>query len=141
MKAEEISNLRKLMEYEAARNAPPDGFPELPDIPGGRYTDQRFFDLEKEHVWRKSWLLACHIDEIPEPQRSIFRAALRHGEAADPTTASDQPRASTAAVDRTTVPARPIVTPAGWSKRTKLFAGMIAIDVAVALVVVWIVLR
>ena len=67
MKRHEIDTLRNLMEYEASRKAPPAGFPALPDIPGGRYTDQRFFDLEKEHIWRKSWLLASHIDEVPEP--------------------------------------------------------------------------
>ena len=42
------------LEYEAARTAPPQGFPHLPDIPAGRYTDQRFFDLELAHIWRKS---------------------------------------------------------------------------------------
>ena len=55
------------MEYEAERKAPPEGFPNLPDIPAGRYIDQRFFALEQEHVWRTSWLLAAHIDELPEP--------------------------------------------------------------------------
>ncbi len=63
----QISTLKKLMEYEAARKAPPEGFPSLPDIPAGRYIDPRFFELEKEHLWRKSWLFAAHIDEIPEP--------------------------------------------------------------------------
>jgi len=67
MKQQDINTLRQLMEYEAARTAPPAGFPDLPDIPGGRYTDARFFALEKEHIWRKSWLFAAHIDEIPEP--------------------------------------------------------------------------
>ena len=59
--------LRNLMEYEANRTQPPDGFPALPDVPGGRYTDQRFFHLEQEHIFHKSWLLAGHADEIPEP--------------------------------------------------------------------------
>jgi nitrite reductase/ring-hydroxylating ferredoxin subunit len=67
MNEQEIRTLRQLMEYEVGRNSPPDGFPDLPDLPGGRYTDQRFYDLEQEHIWRKSWLLAGHIDEIPEP--------------------------------------------------------------------------
>ena len=67
MKPEEIETLRNLMEYEAGRKAPPEGFPTLPDIPGGRYTDPRFFALEQAHIWRKSWLLAGHIDEVPEP--------------------------------------------------------------------------
>ena len=67
MEQHEIETLRNLMEYEAARSAPPEGFPVLPDLPGGRYTDPRFFELEKQHIWRKSWLLASHIDEVPEP--------------------------------------------------------------------------
>ncbi len=67
MSPKEVQILKDLMEYEAERKAPPEGFPDLPDIPAGRYTDQRFFALEQEHVWRKSWLLAAHIDELPEP--------------------------------------------------------------------------
>ncbi len=66
MEQAQINTLRKLMEYEASRTSPPKGFPSLPDLPGGRYTDPRFFELEREHIWRKSWLFAAHIDEIPE---------------------------------------------------------------------------
>ena len=67
MDAQEIKTLRALMEYEARRSAPPKAFPSLPDLPGGRYTDPAFMALEKDHLWRKSWLLAAHIDEVPEP--------------------------------------------------------------------------
>ena len=67
MNSEEINQLRRLMEYEAARTEPPRDFPTLPDLPGGRYTDPRFHALEQQHIWRRSWLLAGHIDEIPEP--------------------------------------------------------------------------
>ena len=67
MTPEYIQILRKLMEFEAARTEPPAGFPALPDIPAGRYVDPRFHQLELDHVWRKSWLLAAHIDEISEP--------------------------------------------------------------------------
>ena len=67
MSPQEIQTIKGLMEYESARKAPPDGFPVLPDIPAGRYTDPRFFELEMAHIWRKSWLLAAHIDELPEP--------------------------------------------------------------------------
>ena len=67
MSSKEVQTLKDLMEYEAERKAPPEGFPDLPDIPAGRYVDLRFFALEQEHVWRKSWLLAAHIDELPEP--------------------------------------------------------------------------
>jgi phenylpropionate dioxygenase-like ring-hydroxylating dioxygenase large terminal subunit len=67
MTPEEIRTIRALMEYEAARTAPPAEFPRLPDLPGGRYTDERFAALEKAHLWRKSWLLAGHMDEVPQP--------------------------------------------------------------------------
>jgi choline monooxygenase len=53
--------------YERTRNEAPAGFPALPEIPGGRYTRQDFFELEVEHVFRKSWLLAGHVDELPFP--------------------------------------------------------------------------
>ena len=67
MTPDEIRTLRRLMEFEASRKAPPEGFPALPDLPAGRYTDPRFFALEKQHIWRKSWLFAAHLDELPEP--------------------------------------------------------------------------
>jgi phenylpropionate dioxygenase-like ring-hydroxylating dioxygenase large terminal subunit len=67
MTPEYIQQLRDIMEYEAARSAPPEGWPHMPDIPAGRYVDKRFYDLEIEHIWRKSWLLASHLDEVPEP--------------------------------------------------------------------------
>ncbi len=86
MNREEIATLRKLMEYEASRQAPPPEFPALPDLPGGRYTDPRFFALELDHVWRKTWLLAGHVDEIPEPgcfalwERAGQPVVIVHGE-------------------------------------------------------------
>ncbi len=66
MEQQEIDQLRALMEFEANRTEPPHDFPSLPDLPGGRYTDPRFFDLEIQQLWRKSWLLAAHIDELPK---------------------------------------------------------------------------
>ncbi|HEV2650390.1 MAG TPA: Rieske (2Fe-2S) protein, partial [Rhizomicrobium sp.] len=50
---------------ERARRTPVQGFPQLPEIPGGRYTRQDYFDLELQHVFRKSWLLAGHVEELP----------------------------------------------------------------------------
>ena len=67
MKSQTIEHLRRLMDYEARRTAPPEGFPRLPDLPGGRYTDERFHALEQERIFRRTWLLAAHVDEIPEP--------------------------------------------------------------------------
>jgi hypothetical protein len=42
------------MKYEAARTGPPDGFPQLADIPAGRYVDPAFLALEREYLWKKS---------------------------------------------------------------------------------------
>lgn len=67
MDAATVARLKAGMRYEAERTAPPEGFPKLPVIPGGRYTDPEFLALEREHLWRRSWLFACHTDEIPEP--------------------------------------------------------------------------
>jgi phenylpropionate dioxygenase-like ring-hydroxylating dioxygenase large terminal subunit len=53
------------MSYEATRTAPPAGFPQLPDIPGGRYANPDFLDAERRALWRRSWLYACHADEVP----------------------------------------------------------------------------
>ena len=67
MDASEIAHLKAMMEWEGSRSAPPEGFPRLPDMPAGRYTSPAYFALEQSHVFRKSWLFAGHLDEIPEP--------------------------------------------------------------------------
>ncbi len=54
------------MDYERDRKGPPEGFPALPDIPGSRYTDAEFLELEKEMMWDKAWLYAGHTDQLPE---------------------------------------------------------------------------
>lgn len=51
---------------ERTRKSVPDGFPPLPEIPGGRYTRQDFFDLELGRVFRRSWVLAGHVSELPK---------------------------------------------------------------------------
>ena len=58
--------LKERMAYEAERKSPPEGFPAFGDIPAGRYTDPNFLALEREHMWKRAWLYACHADEIPE---------------------------------------------------------------------------
>jgi phenylpropionate dioxygenase-like ring-hydroxylating dioxygenase large terminal subunit len=60
-----VAAMKAGMEYEAARSAPPPGFPPFPPLPGGRYTDPAFLALEREYLWKKSWLYACHSDELP----------------------------------------------------------------------------
>jgi phenylpropionate dioxygenase-like ring-hydroxylating dioxygenase large terminal subunit len=53
-------------EYERSRSKPPEKFPALPVIPGGRYTDSEFLELEQQFLWQKSWVYACHQDELPQ---------------------------------------------------------------------------
>ena len=60
------------MEYERSRKGPPDEFPALPPIPAGRYNDPDFLDLEQRFLWKRSWLYACHTDELPEPGSFIL---------------------------------------------------------------------
>jgi phenylpropionate dioxygenase-like ring-hydroxylating dioxygenase large terminal subunit len=55
------------MAYERARNGPPEGFPALPPIPSLRYVDPDFVALERDRMWKRSWVYACHDDELPEP--------------------------------------------------------------------------
>lgn len=49
--------------YKSKRH--PDHFPELPEIPAGRYTSQEFFRIEKEYLWKRTWLFAAVADELP----------------------------------------------------------------------------
>ncbi len=35
-------------------------------VPRERYYDREFFELEKEHLWRRTWQMACRLEEIPE---------------------------------------------------------------------------
>ena len=60
------SLLREHIEVERSRNAPPEGFPDLPPIPAGRYTDPAFHALEKREIFDKCWLYAGSGWEIPD---------------------------------------------------------------------------
>lgn len=51
------ARIRAQMDYEWQREGPPRGFPALSPIPTGRYTDPAFYALEREQLWRRSWLL------------------------------------------------------------------------------------
>ncbi|MCG2840544.1 aromatic ring-hydroxylating dioxygenase subunit alpha [Sandaracinobacter sp. RS1-74] len=56
--------IRSEMEWEAARKAPPEGFPALPPIAAARYTDPSFLELEIERIFRRSWLAAIRVEEL-----------------------------------------------------------------------------
>ena len=55
------------MEYERSRKGPPEGFPRFPDIPGNRYVDADFLELERQRMWKRAWLYAGHMDQLPTP--------------------------------------------------------------------------
>jgi phenylpropionate dioxygenase-like ring-hydroxylating dioxygenase large terminal subunit len=52
---------------ERSRQKYPEGFPQLPLVPGARYCDPTFAALEHEHVFKRSWLLVAHGDELRNP--------------------------------------------------------------------------
>ncbi len=54
------------MQYETERTAPPEGFPKLSEHPGGRYRDPTFLAAERQALWKRTWLYACHVDELPD---------------------------------------------------------------------------
>jgi phenylpropionate dioxygenase-like ring-hydroxylating dioxygenase large terminal subunit len=55
------------MADEFARREPPAGFPAFHDLPGGRYTEDRFFELERRHLWPRVWVMAGRAEDIPSP--------------------------------------------------------------------------
>ncbi len=65
MNPEEARRIGTGIEYESGRTEPPDDFPHLQDIPGGRYVDPGFHALERDRLWRRTWLYAIHDDEVP----------------------------------------------------------------------------
>jgi choline monooxygenase len=67
MELELQQRIRSELEYEANREAPPEGFPAFPEVPAGRYTDQGFYDLEMEHVFGKTWLPVARLEELEKP--------------------------------------------------------------------------
>jgi phenylpropionate dioxygenase-like ring-hydroxylating dioxygenase large terminal subunit len=62
-----IERIKQDMRYEFERTGPPEGFPAFPDIPVGRYTDDRFWELEKQYLWTQTWVLAGRSENIPNP--------------------------------------------------------------------------
>jgi phenylpropionate dioxygenase-like ring-hydroxylating dioxygenase large terminal subunit len=36
-------------------------------VPKERYYDRAFFELEKQHLWPRTWQMAARLEEIPEP--------------------------------------------------------------------------
>ncbi|MEQ1806964.1 MAG: aromatic ring-hydroxylating dioxygenase subunit alpha [Burkholderiaceae bacterium] len=49
-----------------ARREPPASFPRLPDLPAGRYSGAAFFELERDALFKRTWVYAGHTDQLPE---------------------------------------------------------------------------
>lgn len=68
MDSSSVDRIHRDWEFELQRHenaAPLEGFPALPDIAAGRYVDPAFYELEKQQLWTRTWLLAGHVDELP----------------------------------------------------------------------------
>lgn len=52
---------------EAQRSAVPFAMADFDFVPRERYYDRGFFELEKKHVWTKTWQMAARLEEIPYP--------------------------------------------------------------------------
>ena len=66
---EDVEYVRKqwqLAEKMMLEKRYPEDFPVIPDLPLGRYTDPAFFEIEKERLWKKTWVLVAFGNEVPE---------------------------------------------------------------------------
>src|SRR4051812_17398079 len=62
-----IETVKQRAHAERERKAHPADFPELPAVPAARYGNKEFFDLEREEVFGRSWLMVAPVDELPDP--------------------------------------------------------------------------
>jgi phenylpropionate dioxygenase-like ring-hydroxylating dioxygenase large terminal subunit len=61
------TTIRERLRNEKQRTGPPPDAVAVPPIPTERYTDPTFFALERERVFRRTWLFMGHESEWPEP--------------------------------------------------------------------------
>jgi phenylpropionate dioxygenase-like ring-hydroxylating dioxygenase large terminal subunit len=71
------TQIRERLAVDKARTAPPDDAIAVPPIPTERYTDPAMFELERTHVFGRSWLFVGHESEWPEP--GSYRSTSRSG--------------------------------------------------------------
>jgi phenylpropionate dioxygenase-like ring-hydroxylating dioxygenase large terminal subunit len=65
MDARTAQDLRERMDFEGSREGMPAGFPKLPELPVDRYTDPGLYQQEVDSLFRKTWLFAGHVSELP----------------------------------------------------------------------------
>jgi phenylpropionate dioxygenase-like ring-hydroxylating dioxygenase large terminal subunit len=62
-----IDRIAADMAAEFARTAPPPGFPAFHDLPTARHTTRAFHDLEQEHLWPNTWVIAGRASDVANP--------------------------------------------------------------------------
>ena len=62
-----IERIKADMSAEFARTRPPDGFPKFHDITTDRHTTRTFYDLEQQHLWPFTWVLAGRASDAQNP--------------------------------------------------------------------------
>jgi phenylpropionate dioxygenase-like ring-hydroxylating dioxygenase large terminal subunit len=62
-----VDDLKRLFAEERSRTAPPADFQLPKELPAGRYTDQRFWDLEQKFFWPKRWVCAGREEQVQRP--------------------------------------------------------------------------
>ena len=60
-----LTLIHNTMDAQLGRTGYPDAFPALPPVPASRYFDPGFAQLERTHLWNKTWLLAGLETELP----------------------------------------------------------------------------
>ena len=66
MDAELIGRIEAQLVEESERRALPPEWPVLPDLPVERYTDAELYGLERDVLFRRTWVYAAHESELPE---------------------------------------------------------------------------
>lgn len=62
-----IDRIAADMSYEFQRTGPPEGFPRFHDIATERHTSAVFHDLEQQHLWPTTWVIAGRASDAPHP--------------------------------------------------------------------------
>lgn len=67
MQTDALDLLTRTMAARLDHAEMPEAFPDLAPIPSSRYTDPGFARLEHDGLFKKTWLLAGHVSELPGP--------------------------------------------------------------------------
>jgi phenylpropionate dioxygenase-like ring-hydroxylating dioxygenase large terminal subunit len=59
-----IERIKADMRYEFERTAPPAGFPAFHEISTQRHVGELFHDLEQEHLWPATWVIAGRVEDV-----------------------------------------------------------------------------